>query len=362
MKLKSIINAVVFLIGTSTCTHAVMHPSHYKKLAEESKIKAIAIVEAVRLIDNGKRFSIQEAVFRPARAFAENVPERFSGSCYSVLHKWQNPGVGGKIYFYPKKGERVFVTVSRDGGSITSYTRLTPRLEAALKKDPESVVFGMGEALVIEGEREKKISETWYLYKIDQQPVGYLHAVAKELLHRRSPLLFEHRFVIRDAGRVNEIKINTYCMKDNYLTPQRMIIEWPDRSRVDVGFTQQPTDTVQSGIFRPDPKKDDPVMAIPDYTVTDLLLFEIVKRLAFENETFSYHLLESAELHLKKNKKLKAMGKDPNRNNLYRYVETTDHSASYWVDKDRNLTRVVWDNDKEFIKTDKATATSGFPY
>jgi hypothetical protein len=361
MRFQSIIGAVIIFVSIGTCVDAVMPPAHYRQLAERSKIKAIAVVEAVRLVNNGKRYSIQDAVFKLETRFSEDVPERFSGTCYSVLHKWQKPGVGGKIYYYPKKGDRVFVTVSDDGGSITSYTRLTPKLEATLKNDPESIVFGMGDARIIEGEREKKISESWYLYRIDRQPVGYLHAVEKELLYRRGILLFEHRFVIRDAGKVNEIKIRTYCMEDNYLTPQRMVIEWPGRSRVDVGFTQQPADTVQEGIFRPDPKKNDQVMAIPDHTVTDLLMFEIVKRRSFENETFSYHLLESAELHVKKNKKLKAMGRAPNRNSLYRYVETTDQAATYWVDDDRNLVRVVWDNDKEFVKTDKATATSAFP-
>jgi hypothetical protein len=361
MKNIFIIGVILFIVAIHAGAHAVMPPSHYQREIEESKIKAIAVVEAVRQVNNGKRYSVQEAVFKLEGAYSKNIPERFSGRCLSVLHKRQKPGVGGEIYFYPRKGDRVFVTVSDDGGSITSYTPMTPKLEAALKNDPESIVFGMGDVRVIEGGREKKISETWYLYRIDRQPAGYLHAVAKELPYRRGTLLFEHRFVIRDAGRVSEIKISTYCMDDNYLTPQRMIIKWPDTAEVDVRFEQKPANKTPGGIFRPDPENTENRMAIPDHTATDLLLFEIVKRRSFENETFSYHLLESAEFHLKKDKKLKAMGKDPDQSSLYRYVETTDQSASYWVDEDRNLIRVVWDNDKEFIKTDKATATSIFP-
>ena len=114
---------------------------------------------------------------------------------------------------------------------------------------------------------------------------------------------------------------------------------------------------VPDGIFRPHPESHKNIMAIPEKTVTDLLLFEIVKRLSFENETFPFHLLESAELHLKKDRTLKAMGRDPNRPDLYRYTTFPDRNASFWMDEDRNLVRVLWDNDKEFTLTDEATAT-----
>ena len=157
MKIVRIMVLLILALSLSTPALAVRHPRHYQRQAEESKIKAIAIVERVKETQKGKRYSTQRVTFRLVQPFEEDIPQAFMGYCSAVLHKWQRPGVGGEIYFYPRKGDRVLVTVSRDGGFITSYTRVTPKLEKALNEDPESVVFGMGEASVFEGEREKKI-------------------------------------------------------------------------------------------------------------------------------------------------------------------------------------------------------------
>jgi len=360
MKISAAIGAVI-LVTTALRVHAVMPPAHYRRLAEESKIKATAVVDFVLRAEDGKRYSTQRVAFRLETAFSENVPDRFSGSCYSVLHRWQKPGVGGEIYYYPRKGDRVFVTVSTDGGWITSYTRLTPALEAALRENPGAVIFGMGEARVIEGEREKTISEAWYLYRIDRKPVGYLYAVRKEPVYEWGILRYAHRFVVRGAGRTADTRILTDCLDDTYLTPRRMVIERRGEPTVSVRFRQQRPESVSGGIFRPDPAQKENIMVVPEHTVTDLLLFEIVKRLSFETEAFSYHLLESAELHLKKSRTLAAMGKDPEHPDLHRFAETPEPGASFWVDGDRNLVRVVWDGDKEFVPTDKTTATSAFP-
>lgn len=48
------------------------------------------------------------------------------------------------LFFNPTVGERVFVTISSDGGEITSYTVLDTGLENALLGDLEAVGIGIG--------------------------------------------------------------------------------------------------------------------------------------------------------------------------------------------------------------------------
>ena len=111
------------LFSLGGIANAVMPPHYYQTLAKKAKIKAIAVVERVEVLREDRRSSTQRVQFRLEKAFfGSDVPKNFSGNCESVLHFWQKPGVGGTIYYYPHKGDRVFVAVSNNGGSIYSYT------------------------------------------------------------------------------------------------------------------------------------------------------------------------------------------------------------------------------------------------
>ena len=48
------------------------------------------------------------------------------------------------LFFSPEVGERVFVTISSNGGEITSYTILDNALENALLSGPDAVKIGIG--------------------------------------------------------------------------------------------------------------------------------------------------------------------------------------------------------------------------
>jgi hypothetical protein len=45
--------------------------------------------------------------------------------------------------------ELVFVTISELGGRITSYTRMTPELENALKASPQKIELGIEKVFVV---------------------------------------------------------------------------------------------------------------------------------------------------------------------------------------------------------------------
>ena len=121
-----------------------MPPEHYEKKAVQSRIKAVAVVEKVRTMERTKKSSYKEVLFRRIHSFTPETPATFKGTCHSVDHQWQDPGVGGIIY--SEEGKRVFVAVAEDGGSITSYTVLSPQLEKAIIENPAGVRFKMGKA------------------------------------------------------------------------------------------------------------------------------------------------------------------------------------------------------------------------
>ena len=355
---KTIVCAVCTVMF-STAAMAVLPPSHYRDAALTSTIKAIAVVEAVSVIDETKRYTSKMVTFHRVHSLAgEDVPASFRGTCVSVDHAWQKPGVGGEIYYYPASGQRVFVTVTGDGGRITSFTPLTPELEAAMIEHPEGIRYGMGKATVVQGDTGETITEHWYRYLIDGNPAGYLHTIGNRLTDRFDELLFLHKFVVKTGEGIRRLIIETRCRDDNRLTPEAMMIRWGDTSEstIRVVFEERPADTVPERVFRGLPDRGTQTMPLPEGTITDLLLFEVVKKLSFEDQTLSYHLLESAELNLKKDGKLEYRGQDGTMEGCHRFMETTHGQASYWIDDSRDLVRVRWDRDKEFILSDREKA------
>ncbi|MFC1644038.1 hypothetical protein ACFL5C_01780 [Candidatus Omnitrophota bacterium] len=150
MRHKTII-AILFLCFFSTSVFAVLPPKYYEQAAEESKIKATAVVESVKVMEHHKAVDYKRITFKLVKSFGPEVaPAKFTGRCESVNKRWfeKPPGAGGTIYYYPARGEKAYVTISSNDGGITSYTRLTPKLEKALNEDFKSVKTKMGTAYV----------------------------------------------------------------------------------------------------------------------------------------------------------------------------------------------------------------------
>lgn len=143
---------LIFLICSGA--FAVLPPEVYKRAIDSSDIKAVAVVKKVEVLNETNRSTFKKVFFKLEKSltrgfFQKKVPLEFSGLCSSVDHKWQNPGVGGTIYQYPREGARVLVTVGSDGGSITSYTTLSPAFEEELNQNGlKNIKFGMGSASI----------------------------------------------------------------------------------------------------------------------------------------------------------------------------------------------------------------------
>lgn len=137
---------IILFAACCVPAESVMPPEVYANMAEKSKIKATAVVESVKVLETGKRSTWKSVVFKLRFPFAENVPEQFTGTCYSVDFPWQDPPVGGTLYYYPEAGDLVYVTVGSNGGPITSYTYLNDVMESLFIDNEEKIRYGMGNA------------------------------------------------------------------------------------------------------------------------------------------------------------------------------------------------------------------------
>ena len=127
---------------------AVLPPEVYKQAIRDSKVKAIAKVVEVKVVATSPTMVSKKVLFRLERSLGPEQPEEtFVGHCESAGKK---EIVGAPLFYYPKVGERVYVTLVKSGGSFTSYTLLTPELEEALLHSPEKVKPGIGEVTVKE--------------------------------------------------------------------------------------------------------------------------------------------------------------------------------------------------------------------
>jgi len=122
---------------------AVLPMEVYAERIASSPIKAIAEVIEVKVTSKSEYDTSKEVLFKVERSFEDKSLQVFTGKCNS-LNSGQRPELGGDIYYYPRKGDKVFVTVE-EYDYITSYTRLSPRLEEELYKNGlKNILFGMG--------------------------------------------------------------------------------------------------------------------------------------------------------------------------------------------------------------------------
>ena len=141
--IKFFLSCLAFIFFT-TMSFAVMPPEIYKKRMQESEIKAIAVVNKVEITGKDKMTVDKKVYFRLEKNFGDKpVSGEFTGLCESA--RTEAPLAGGAVYFYPEKNERVFVTVTGDGGYITGYTSLTPELEYNINNNFDKMKFGINE-------------------------------------------------------------------------------------------------------------------------------------------------------------------------------------------------------------------------
>ncbi len=105
-------------------------------------------------------------------------------------------------------------------------------------------------------------------------------------------------------------------------------------------------------------------LKIPERTVTDLALFEVVKTVPFDTDKpFDFNSLEASELNVKQNHRLRYLGEEElivagKMTTLHKFEHTGGgiRAGYFWLNDKHELIRVLMDDRKEFLLTTKDKA------
>lgn len=138
----------LFLVLLLTPVVNAEETDYLSLLAEESEIKAIAVVSNVLKMSRNADGTFTRVTFKRLYALTPYTPDSFVGACKVIENGWQKRNAG-TIYFLPKQGQRVYVTITTNGGAITSYTPINPELDHAVREEPYRLTYKKGKASVI---------------------------------------------------------------------------------------------------------------------------------------------------------------------------------------------------------------------
>ena len=348
--------------------HAVMPPEHYEKMAQSSAIKAIAVIKDISILSKTLQRTHKKVVFTLEKPFEENIPKEFTGTCYSVDHKWQEPGVGGTIYYYPVKGTRVLVTVIDDHNSITSLTTLNPELEREITINGlTNISFVMGHAKATSVQKQNDKRAQWFLFYLEGKASGYLRVMSHSDRLNPRIIQFDHELLVGELDSNRRLfRTNTRCREDGIFTPEWITIQTTDYSSErtithperEIGFRPVERTDITGGILVKG-RHNAYDISIPPETTTDFGLFTLAETLPYEKDfSLRINLIETLELHLKKDVEIRYKGKDPGKRNLHMFSQTGRAAATYWLNDLHELIEVQWDNDKRFVRTTEGEATT----
>lgn len=117
-------------------------------MAHDSEIKAIATVSQVKQMGGNRDGTFTRVSFKSVFAVTPYTPQTFVGACKVLNQAWQQRSKD-MVYFKPKVGQKVYVTVSSNGGAITSFTMLTPELDYVVREEPYRIEYEHGRAFVL---------------------------------------------------------------------------------------------------------------------------------------------------------------------------------------------------------------------
>jgi len=229
----------------------------------------------------------------------------------------------------------------------------------ALAAAPLAFLLGTGLA----GEADPG-GERWYVWRLRNQPCGYFHVVRKATQERDAPVLLEHDFVVLYRGRRLSLHMRTWCRDDACLTPVRIASKGEGDDELGTFEAAVAWDAAGGGLLKTQVGQRKVELRLPERTVTDFALFEIVARLPFkEGEAFEFNSLEASELNLKPNHRIAYLGQEEvtlggESRKLHKFEQTGQgiRPARYWVSGRHELVRILMDDRKEFLLASREEA------
>lgn len=209
----------------------------------------------------------------------------------------------------------------------------------------------------------KVVTDRWYAFSLSGTPAGYFHVVRRQVPGEAAPVRFEHEFAVKWRGEAMVLRMRTTCKDDPYFTPVKIISE--GKGEEVASFEAH----IADGKMRVTADGKEYEEAIPEHTVTDFALLEIIRRLPFRaGVVFQFHSLEASELNLKRNHKITYVGGEElelagKTVSLHRFEQTGEgiRPCQFWVDDQHELIRVLMDERKEVLLTTEKEAKSRLP-
>ncbi|WFS62675.1 hypothetical protein LF599_00530 [Pseudodesulfovibrio thermohalotolerans] len=143
MKLRTLF----FILFLLAAVPARAETDYLAMMARESEVKAIATVSKIQVVGNNADGTLKSVTFKTVYAVTPFIPKTFTGGCKTLESRWQKRGEG-MIYFNPRPGQKVFVTVTTNGGAITSFTPMNVELDHVIRNEPYRLVFSHGKASI----------------------------------------------------------------------------------------------------------------------------------------------------------------------------------------------------------------------
>ncbi|WP_022850378.1 hypothetical protein [Limisalsivibrio acetivorans] len=142
-----LLTAVFFFFSTALEVHSVMPPSHYRKTAQKSPLKALVRVVEVKTLSRGKYANLKEAVVDVLDPLEGSIGESRIWVRFHNVPPGKEPLEGGQIYFDLKEGTRGFITA--DSGYVTTWTPYSRQLGSVVASEPWRLDYRMGSAVVL---------------------------------------------------------------------------------------------------------------------------------------------------------------------------------------------------------------------
>lgn len=149
MKFRTFLFSLFFLLAVLPASAG--ETDYLALMAEDSEIKAIATVSKVQRMSNNSDGTFKRVYFKRVYAVTPYTPKTFIGGCKTLESGWQKRAEG-MVYFKPRPGQKVFVTVTTNGGAITSFTPINPELDHVARKEPHRLAYSHGKASVVPAE------------------------------------------------------------------------------------------------------------------------------------------------------------------------------------------------------------------
>lgn len=137
MKKLLFLASILFLsVGTS---FSMIAPSEMQHNIEKSEIKTPAVVKKVTTMQTNGGYRIQTVEFD---GLYNNKGKKYTAKCHNIKENSRYKIItGGPRKYNPKAGQRVFVTIDKDGGEITSMVIMDKTFEDKVRSNIQNIKF-----------------------------------------------------------------------------------------------------------------------------------------------------------------------------------------------------------------------------